>query len=254
MIQGFYTASTALNYRQKGMNIIADNIANVNTPTFKSSSPRFNDALYTAHLKEHPDNQNTHFQTGSGAYISDIQRNMKPGVLTKTNNYLDIAVEKEGFIALVNENGETAYTRGGTFSLKVAPEGRYLTDANGYSIRGTDGNPILIPFEANEIKIDLDGNVIYEGQIAPQRISKVSFQNPDKLEALGGGLYSETYLSLGPEEDDIIKIRQGFLEMSNTDIAKEMSDLIKYQRIFQMNARVISTIDEMQSLANKLRR
>jgi flagellar basal-body rod protein FlgG len=253
MIQGFYTASTALNYRQKAINVSSNNIANVNTTAFKSSSAKFKNSMYSAYLKEYPDNVNTHYQIGTGSYIDRIDKNMEQGSLIQTASVLDIAIEGEGFTAVGKNSGEIYYIRGGSFVFEPVPGGKRIAYGDGSYLLNRNAEPIIIPSDITDLKIDETGRVLYEGQTTEQNIMTVTFANNKNLEMFEKGLFMPTQNSGPPVNSDII-IRQGYLETSNVDVAKEMTDLIKHQRIFQLNARVLTTIDEMSSMANKLRR
>ena len=253
MIQGFYTASTALNYRQKAINVTSNNIANVNTASFKSSSAKFQNAMYTAFMKEYPDNESTHFQIGTGSYIDRTDKNMEQGSLLQTSQVLDIAIEGEGFTGVGKNPDEVYYVRGGSFVFEPVPGGKRIAYGEGNYLLDNNSEPVLIPADVSDIKIDETGRLYYEGQQRAQNILTVKFVNPKNLEMFEKGLFMPTPNSGAPVNGDIM-IRQGYIESSNVDIAKEMTDLIKHQRIFQLSARVLSAVDEMSSMANKLRR
>lgn len=252
MIQGFYTAATALKYRQYGIRVVADNVANVNTATFKKSTPVFKDALYSAYEKEYPDNQNILYQVGNGAYTDTITKDMRQGTLTQTGRELDIAVQGEGFLTAMDTSGNISYTRGGSFYFEMTPNGKRITDGSGNYIVDRNRNMLTVPAGTVNLNINETGTVIADGY-AITGLSGVMFDNPEGLEKAGKGYYRVTENSGNPIGSNV-KIKQGYLEMSNVDLISEMVELIKHQRIFQMNSKVISVTDEMDSMANKLRR
>ncbi len=255
MIQGFYTAGTALRYRQKGLNIVSNNIANVNTKGYKKNRASFEDALYSTYLKEYPDGANTHYDIGCGSYINNIERDFSQGDLVESEGNLDIALSGDGFIGVIDDQGDRLYTRGGSFSFTPASRGyKYIVNENGYFLSDYRGNKVKIRDEINEVNINDKGEIHYGDSRKSIRMNLVSFQNPNGLVTKGSGLYVETPFSGRPEKNEDVNVRQGFLELSNVDTANEMVGLIKNQRIFSMNSKVIQTIDEMQALANKLRR
>lgn len=255
MIQGFYTAGTALRYRQKGIDVVSNNIANVNTKGYKKNRANFEDALYSTYLKEYPDGENTHYDIGCGSYVNSIERDFSQGNLVESEGNLDIALSGDGFIGVLDDKGNTLYTRGGSFSFSPASRGyKYIVNEDGYFLSDYRGNKIKIRDEISEINIDDKGEIHQGDSRKTIKIELVNFPNPDGLIAQGYGMYAETPYSGKPDKNEDVNVRQGFLEMSNVDTANEMVDLIKNQRIFSMNSKVIQTIDEMQSLANKLRR
>lgn len=255
MIQGFYSAGTALRNRQKGIDVIANNIANVNTKGFKKSDANFEDALYQAFIKEYPDSVNSHYTVGNGSYISSIDRDFSQGRIEVTENQLDIAISGEGFIGLVDEDSNILYSRGGSFSFTPASRGKkYIVNEQGYYLADSYGRKISVPDETDNIMINEDGRLEYDGQSRSSRLMLMEFSNPKGLIAKGAGTYAETEYSGAPIKNYDIIVKQGHLEMSNVDLADEMTELIKSQRIYQMNSKVIQTIDEMQAMSNKLRR
>lgn len=258
MIRGFYSSATALKSRQKSINVISNNIANVNTKGFKKSLANFEDAMYSTFLKESPDSINSHYDIGNGSYISEVSRDFSQGKITETGRKLDIALNGDGFICVIDNNGNKAYTRGGSFSfMPGGSKSKYIVNEEGYYLANSRGRKIEIPNDINEITIDNKGYIKHKDKIKSNKYLKldvVKFQNYKGLIAKGGGLYSETIASGDPIINNESEVQQGYLEISNVDIANEMVELMENQRIFSLNSKLIQAIDEMQSLANKLRK
>lgn len=258
MIRGYYSSATALKSRQKSINVISNNIANVNTKGFKKSSANFEDTMYSTFLKKYPDSINSHYDIGNGSYLSEVERDFSQGDITETGRQLDIALNGDGFICVIDNSGNKSYTRGGSFSFM--PGGRkskYIVNEEGYYLANSRGRKIEIPNDISEITIDSEGNIKHDEKIKSSKYLKldvVKFQNAKGLIAKGGGIYSETILSGDPIVNNDSEVQQGYLEISNVDIATEMVELMENQRILSLNSKLIQTIDEMQSLSNKLRR
>ncbi len=195
MIRALWTAGTGMNVQQTNLDVIANNIANVNTNGFKRGRADFQDLMYqTLRLQgaesEAGNTVPTGIQIGLGAMLASVQKVFQQGDYQKTENELDIAIEGNGFIQVTLPSGETAYTRAG--ALKRDAEGRIVT---------TDGLPIVpnitIPADTTYVSIDADGTVSaqIQGQTAPQQIGTIElavFVNPSGLNAIGKNLFKET--------------------------------------------------------------
>jgi flagellar basal-body rod protein FlgG len=165
-----------------------------------------------------------------------------------TNNNLDLAINGRGFFQIQRPDGETAYTRAGSFQLN--PDGDIVT-GDGYLVEPN----ITVPEDAIDISVNENGEVFVklDGQIEPQNVGQlqlVSFANPAGLEAIGQNLLLETPASGDPTtgnpgDDGFGRIEQGTLELSNVDIVSEITRMITAQRAYEMNSKVIQTSDEM---------
>ncbi len=256
MIQGFYSARSALIRKQKGLNVIANNIANINTIGFKKSYASFADALYYEKNKNYPNDINVTYQMGSGTYFTTITRDFTPGAIVETGGKLDLALDQEGFFAIQGVDNEELYTRGGKFTFSVTDDDDVKTIVNelGYSLLDEDGDLIEIPADVHDVTIDLQGDVHYLGQDSPQKIGVVNFMDPTNLEVQSYGIYRQTESSGAANPAEDTNVRQGFLEMSNVDNAYEVVELIKAQRVFSLNSKVVQTVDELASMSNRLRK
>lgn len=262
MIRALWTAGTGMNVQQTNLDVIANNIANVNTNGFKRGRADFQDLMYqTLRLQgaqsEAGNTVPTGIQIGLGAMLASVQKVFQQGDYQRTENELDIAIEGNGFIQVTLPSGETAYTRAG--ALKRDAEGRIVT---------TDGLPIVpnitIPAETTYVSIDADGTVSaqIQGQTAPQQIGTIElavFVNPSGLNAIGKNLFKETDASGAattgvPGQNGAGWLLQGYLEGSNVNIMQEMINIIVGQRAYEANTKAIQAADEMLQMANALRR
>jgi len=259
MMRALWTAGSGMRGQQLNIDVIAHNLANVNTTGFKKSRVEFQDLIYETMrgtgTRQGGLSQPVGIQVGHGVRPAATQRLFSPGSLQETGNPLDLAIEGTGFFEVLLPNGSTAYTRDGSFKL----------DADGYLVT-SDGYLLLpevaVPPEAREINIGPEGMVSYEldgEREEGDQLTLVTFSNPAGLEAMGRNLYRDTgatgVLETGliPGED-CGTLAPGYLELSNVQVVEEMVNMIVAQRAYETSAKAIQASDEMLSLANNLRR
>jgi flagellar basal-body rod protein FlgG len=262
MIRALWTAGTGMTVQQTNLDVIANNIANVNTTGFKRSRADFQDLMYQtlrlAGAKSEGGNQvPTGIQIGHGAMLAAVQKVFIQGDYQQTDNELDLAIQGNGFFQILMPTGEKSYTRAG--SLKRDADGKMVT-SDGYALDPA----ITIPNNATSVAIKPDGTVwvTVPNQTAPQQLGQVelvTFPNLTGLKSNGKSLYSETDASgapiLGkPGENGLGTLLQGYLEMSNVSVMQEMVGLITGQRAYEANSKVIQAADEMLQMANNVRR
>lgn len=260
MLNTLNTAATGMDAQTKQIQTISNNLANADTTGFKKQRTDFQDLLYQnikapgAASSANTVNP-TGVQIGAGTKVVGTMRDHSTGTLRPTQRMLDVAIEGKGLLAVQKPNGDVAYTRDG--SLRVGPEGQ-LTNANGYTLLPQ----INLPAESREVNISFDGRVsIRDANGADQEIGQLQitmFANPAGLQAEGGNLYTATPASGAPTpgtptEAGLGRIHQGFLEASNVTPATEMTDMIRAQRVYEMNSKVISTADQMLNALNNVR-
>lgn len=193
---------------------------------------------------------------GTGATLSSVRRNMEQGSLRVTNNPFDLTIEGDGFFAVQSPNQRIYYTRDGSFGSNSSGA---ITNSIGYKIMPN----MILPSNTRSVNISRDGKVfVYlEGQETGTIIGQIqvfTFNNPVGLKAKGGNLFQATNAS-GVANANIAgegkagAIRQGALESSNVKIMTEMTDLIRAQRAYEMNAKVMRTTDEMLQTLNNIR-
>jgi flagellar basal-body rod protein FlgG len=258
MMRALFSAATGMQSQQLNIDVIANNLANVNTDGFKKSRADFQDLLYqTLRAPGSAETTSTQsptgIQVGLGTRPAAVQRVFLQGGFTQTGNPLDLAVEGDGFFQVTLQNGDTAYTRAG--SLKLDNQSRVVT---------SDGDPlepaITVPITAEHVSVGQDGivTVTLPGQSAPSQIGQIQtvrFPNPAGLRALGRNLSAETDSSGTPQvgtpgSDGRGTILQGFLEQSNVSVVEELIALIVGQRAYEITSRAINAADEMLRVTN----
>lgn len=272
MMRALWTAASGMTSQQTNVDVIANNLSNINTIGFKSETAQFKTLLYqTIQSKTTSANGETKpvgAQVGLGTRNASITTDFTQGSLTQTEITTDFAIDGKGFFAIQNLDGETVYTRDGSFNWALGNNGgNMLCNSQGYPVLDTYGLPIELEEEYNKslISIDADGNVCYPDEFNnPQpigyQIGIVQFSNPGGLEKSSGSTYKVTDASGEPimkvDNDNIkkSKIRQGYVEASNVQTVDEMVNLIVAQRAYEMNSKAIQAADEMLGQANQLKR
>jgi len=262
MLRALKTAALGMSAQQLSVDVIANNLANVNTTGFKKSSIEFQDLLYQNIQRGDKDSREGHenpslLQIGLGSRPISTYRSFSRGDIAETGNTLDLAINGRGFFQVELSDGQYAYTRDGSFKLNA--EG-YLVTSSGLKVYPE----ITFPENVNSIKISENGvvSVMVEGETEPQEVGQielVSFMNPAGLEAKGGNLFVPTEASGepiygNPGEDGLGQVMQGYLEKSNVDVAQEMINLIIAQRSYEINSKAVKTADELLALINNMKR
>ena len=274
MFEAVNIAATGIKQQQSRLDTIANNVANVNSNAFKSARLDFKDALYTNEFNtsyprtpEPEGNQ----KKGHGVMIAAITKDFRTGSVQSTGRDLDVMIEGEGFFELEDPNGNIVYTRNGSFELSEGPEGLLLVTGDGWYIHDDSGNRIQVPYDTANITIERDGTIVFsfaETEPAEEadyeeygeeteirvRLGIYTFRNITGLESAGNGNYIESVASGTKRPAENIKIWQGDLEMSNVNLSEEMTRIIRTQRVFQLASRALTTADDMEGIANNLRR
>jgi flagellar basal-body rod protein FlgG len=252
-------ARTGLEAQDARMRVIANNLANVGTTGFKRDRANFATLAYQdARVAGQQSSSETAYATGlnlgTGVAVQSTTRIATQGSLQTTNNSLDVALDGEGYFQIQLPGGVTGYTRAGNFSR--SPEGQLVT-SQGYVVQPA----ITIPEGASSIAISTDGTVsaVVQGTAEPTQLGQLtlaSFANPAGLQAQGDNFLVETAASGAAQigaagEGGRGNIRQGMLEGSNVNIVEEMVDMIECQRAYEINSKMISSVDEMLRNANQ---
>ena len=255
------TAATGMAIQEIHVNTISNNIANVNTVGHKRQRAESEDLLYETRLRpgarsSNDTNYAVGLQVGSGAKISGIRREFSQGDAMVTNNPYDLMVKGEGFFSVAGPNGTTYYTRDGAFNVNA--EGNVVTK-KGFALIPA----ITLP--ANIISLSIAENGLVEAYLKDQlepinlgQISVVTFINQNGLVSEGGNLYRQTQSSGPPVanipgENNAGALMQGALESSNVRIMDEMTGLIRAQRAYEMNSKVMAVADQMLQTVNGIR-
>jgi flagellar basal-body rod protein FlgG len=253
-------AATGMSAQQTNVEVIANNIANINTTGFKRARAEFSDLLYQSERVQGVPNRGGEAVVPEGARVGlgvrtvGIRNLHVQGPLTNTGNPLDLAINGRGWFQIVGPDGETLFTRAGSFNKNDTGQ---LVTIDGYEVDPA----IVFPPETTDIVINESGEVYakFSGEDVPQQLGQltvVNFANDAGLEPLGNNLYRETPASGQPVtgvagDPGFGKLHQGYLEGSNVDPVKEITELISAQRAYEMNSKVIQAADEMAGTVSK---
>ncbi len=261
MIRALHTAATGMAAQESNVNTISNNIANVNTTGFKKSRTEFDDLLYetiqeagakSSNVTEY----NVGHQIGSGAKVSATRKQHSQGSVQMTNNPYDMMVNGEGFLGVIGPNGELKYTRDGSFNVDAQGN---LVSRSGHKIFPG----INVPPNVLKIGISENGNVeaYTRESVEPMNLGQIpvfTFVNPVGLRSEGGNLLAATSgsgqaIQNMPGQNGSGYLMQGALEASNVNVMNEMTDLIKAQRAYEMNSKVMGVADQMLQTVNNIR-
>ncbi|MFS0725844.1 flagellar hook-basal body protein [Paenibacillus sp. 1P07SE] len=280
MNSSMINAMVSMNGLQQKLDLLADNIANVNTVGYKRKDATFEDLLTNIKQQGEAFEQPVRltplgFNQGWGSRLTMIQPDMTQGPVQKSDNPYDIAIQGDAlFEVITDEAGTRAYTRNGAFQLVLDQDGTpILATKEGYPLVvqrvNADGaiveERIEVP-DGYEIRIEEDGRVlgvsadgfdtIPLGQVKLVQPMKPGVLSPtaDNLFVVADGLdVDDVVRAVVPDEINRIALLQGFLEQSNVNLSHEMSELMIVQRAYQMSARALTSSDTMMGLANSLR-
>lgn len=259
-------AATGMNAQQLNLEVIANNIANINTTGYKRARAEFSDLLYQVERAQGVPNRANQAVVPEGAHIGlGVQitavRNLHiQGSMVSTGNNLDVALTGRGWFQVETPEGETLYTRSGAFNVNAAGE---LVTADGYRVVLTQN--VAFDEEVIGVTINGSGQIFVDrgeapaGDQPPQADSQIvlaNFVNDAGLEPMGENLFGQTAASgepiVGaPGDPGFATVEQGYLEASNVDPVKEITDLISAQRAYEMNSKVIQAADEMASVVSR---
>lgn len=260
MDRSLWIAKTGLDGQQTRLSVISNNLANVNTNGYKRSNPVFEDLVYQ-NMRQvgSQSSQNTQLPSGlylgTGVRIVATEKQHDQGNLVKTDGNLDVAIEGRGFFQVLMPEGDTAYTRDGSF--QVDSQGQIVT-ANGYVVQPA----ITIPADAQGVSIGADGSVQVStpGSSTPTNVGTIQladFVNPVGLQPIGKNMFVESAASGSPQVGDpgtsgLGNVAQGFVETSNVNVVEELVNMIEAQRAYEMNAKAIQASDQMMRFVTNL--
>ena len=265
-VQSLYTAASGMEAMQTKLDVIANNLANINTTAFKSDRANFEDLfyrqkVYPGMLDAQQNPTPVGVEVGFGSRIQSTQKDFRQGAIEQTGRELDIAIEGHGFMQVIDPASQNIlYTRSGNLDINAngqlvigsAQAGRLLEPA------------VTIPQDATAVVINPNGQVLVrqvgQTQLVPLAdLQLVHFINPDGLMKLGENLYQMTDASGQPIQgtpgrDGLGVIRQGALEKSNVEPVKDLINLITTQRGFELNSQAIQAGDQLLQQIVNLRR
>ena len=255
-------AATGMSAQQMRVETISNNLSNLSTTGYNARRAEFADLHYQQVSRAGTVNASdgtvlpTGVQLGLGVRPSAVSLHLQQGSLSATQGDLDVAIDGLGYLEVTLPSGQTAYTRDG--GLKRTGDGLIVT-SDGFAV----APEITIPSDARSISINSDGEVYAYfdeatgGQLLGQ-FTLTGFTNSKGLEAIGSNLFLETEAS-GPAQvstpglDGLGMLRQGYLEDSSVDAVREITELIEAQRGYEMNAKVISAVDQMMGATTQVR-
>ena len=257
MNEAFRIGAVAIDAQQQALEVIADNLANMNSTGFKRANVHFSSILTAEMVASENGIDGSQFNSSTaGVSVRKVLSLTEPGDMQVTGNALDIAIDGEGFIEVMGTDGNTLLWRGGRLTV---PEDGFLSNADGYQLR----DAISVPVDAKEISIGADGVVTVllsnNETLELGRLTVVSVDNLSSVSRIGGGLYQ---VDAGTRVTDISpynggrggEIRQGVVELSNVNLNEEMVRMMVVQRAYAANAQVLQTADQIASIVNDLKR
>jgi len=238
MLNGLYSAASGMLAQQTRMDMLANDLANLNTTGYKQARIGFRDLLY---------NSEQGMPVGAGSAVVDAGRNDAEGALQQTGEPLSLAINGPGFFQVRRSDGSIALTRSGDFT----------TDSSG-DVVNSSGDRLVpnlhIPAgtDLDKVSIAPDGTVT-SGQTTIGKITLVVVTNTAGLQAFGDNEFAPTSNSGAPQAIAGSQIEQGYLETSNVDLSQTMVALIDAQRSYEMDSRAIQNQDQMMQVANQIR-
>lgn len=236
MNTAFYTSSTGTVQLQKGIDVVANNIANISTTGYKNTTASFADLLHTKMKGTAPN-----LTVGHGTRLEKTDIMFSQGMIQPTERLLDYAfIQPNGFFGVMDGDGEITYTRDGNFQLGELQDGRFiLMSGRGGNVVDPDGNAIIIddPKDIGDLNLN---------------IGTFTFENLDGLYLSKTGNYLPTDAS-GVPTSQFVETKRGCLEQSTVNLPTEIANTIQIQRAFQMNARMVQIADEVEQTINNLR-
>lgn len=261
MMKALSTAASGMTAQETYVSTISNNIANVNTVGFKRGRTEIDDLGYET-IQEpgarssSSTNYNVGTQIGSGARVSAIRKEFTMGAPQITNNPFDLMVNGEGFFGIIMPNGELKFTRDGSFNVDAQG---VLVNKQGYKVYPG----FNFPPNTSNVMIAENGKAeaFVKGQTEPTGVGQIpvfTFVNAVGLKSVGSNLYQVSLSSGQPVqliagESNAGVIMQGALEASNVSPMTEMTDLIRAQRAYEMNSKVMGVADQMMQTINNIR-
>ena len=275
MNSSMINAMVSMGGLQQKLDLLADNIANVNTAGYKRKDATFEDLLTNMKQQQEAFEQPVRltplgFNQGWGSRMVLVQPDLSQGPIQRSDNVNDIAIQGSALFEIaVDDLGNRAFTRNGAFQMTINENNdAVLTNADGYPViaeTAAGEGRVVIP-EGYAMRIDAYGNIqaVSRDGFDVRDVGRLKLVQPikpsvltpvaDNLFIVAQGLNEgDVVRRVVPEEGNDVRLMQGYLEQSNVELGKEMSELIIVQRAYQMSARALSSSDTMMQLANNLR-
>lgn len=249
MNNAFYTGASGLRAHQNAIDVTSHNLTNCNTYGYKATKPEFRELLNNNMdiNKNRELQENEKILKGHGVKMSNQDLLFTQGSLENTGNELDFAIAGDGLFAL-DRDGEVEYTRNGNFDISIEEDAAYLVSGDGAYVLDQDYNKITVPYKPQSNVINSDG--LYK------QLGVFNFSNPYGLRRMENQSFQQTAISGDAEDavDSDYSIYEQSLERSNVNVGQEFADVILSQKAYQFSARVVTTADEIEQLANSLRK
>ena len=261
-MKALHIAATGMSAQQMKVDVVSNNLANMSTTGYNARRADFADLHYQQYTRPGTVSASdgtmlpTGVQIGLGVRPSSVSVVLQQGSLSQTNGDLDVAIDGNGYLEVELPSGVSGYTRDG--ALKRSADGLIVT---------SDGYPVVpgitIPPETRSVAINAAGEVwaYFSDRVQPELLGQFTltdFTNEKGLEAIGSNLFLETAASgppivNEPGTEGLGTLRQGYLEESSVDAVREVTELIKAQRGYELNAKVITAADQMLSATTQVR-
>ena len=248
MPSGLYIAASGMDATMTRQDVIANNLANVNTVGFKGN--RSIDAAFPTYLISRVEDQRVKTLDGTmevrpnigvmggGVMPLETPTDYSQGSRLQTQSPLDFSLTGPGFFTVMNPQGQILYTRDGSFTLNS--DGKLVTK-DGLPVLGHNGQ---IYIDGNKMVVDQEGNITVDNKPVDQ-LSIVQVSDESQLVKVGHSLFSGPATLPVTKWPDNIQVQQGFLEQSNVNSVEEMVHMIDATLSYEMNARVVSTYDDI---------
>lgn len=233
MIEAFFSGTAGLSAHQNSLDIVANNIANVNTNGYKTKRQDFGNLFYASVVR--PETRNSDILlAGAGSAVNDVKTDMSAGIVNETETPTDFYIDGDGYFAVRDNAGNTYYTRDGSFHAMQSANGMVLGTNDGLTVLDSNGN--AIPVTAGSVGA------------AP---GVFTFPNSSGLLSAGDNLFVANNVSGAAVRSNATPL-QGKVERSNVDLADQMTKMIISQRGYQMNSGVVSTANQIEEMINEL--
>lgn len=261
MLKALHTAASGMSAQEANVSTISNNIANVNTTGFKRGRTEIEDLTYetvqeAGARSSASTNYNVGTQIGSGARVSAVRKEFTNGAPQATNNPFDLMINGEGFFGIIMPSGELKFTRDGSFNVDAQGS---MVNKQGYKVYPG----FQFPPNTSSVNISDDGKIqsFTKGVPEPVEVGQIpvfTFVNPVGLKSTGMNLYQVSLSSGQPVQaiagsESAGPVMQGYLEASNVSPMTEMTDLIRAQRAYEMNSKVMGVADQMMQTINNIR-
>lgn len=270
MMRALWSAASGMTSQQTNVDTIANNLSNINTAGYKTEKTEFKTLLYQNLQSRSTNSDGTSkpvaAQVGLGTRPASVTSIFTQGNMNETGNFMDWAVEGDGFYKVQAGDGSIQYTRNASFQLSVVDGGVMVTTEEGYPVLDVNNRPMVISdqYTISSLAVAGDGKLSAAGQDGQRvdlgiQVGLVQFTNPAGLEKVGGSRFAATDNSGQPMEENgsdnlkLSAIHQNYIEASNVSAADEMVNLIVAQRAYEMNSKAIQASDTMMGQANNLR-